>query len=196
MAETATIVNLKDWRTTGGSSDSRENVRLKADIVNTRDASERAQRETKFEDLYSADTKSHALISRARELLHSAEQRAQKALELLSSSDEVGADQQIMLLQGDLPELFCCRDLSDGLATFVLALHYALYNQHGAPLNADQIFEVRRGLKHLRDNLFIDFKESLDLVDGLADRGLTPEAPETTVFSDVITNQSAEQGAD
>jgi hypothetical protein len=87
------------------------------------------------------------------------------------------------------------RELSEGLATFVLSLHYALVNQRGTPLNADQVFAIRRGLEQLRDNLFIGFDESLGMVDRLADQGLTTEPAEATALTEVITDESAEQSA-
>ncbi len=118
-----------------------------------------------------------------------------KAQDLLAIGDEVGADQQVMLLQGVLPELFCCRGISEGSSAFVLALHYALANQRGAPLDGDQIFAIRRGLNFVRENLFLSFDRSLDFIDMLSDSKLVVDPPETAILTDVFTESSTDESA-
>jgi hypothetical protein len=102
----------------------------------------RIGRDVDIGDLYAGETPTAQLISRARQLLADAEQLATTAQRQLADGDDVGADHDIALLQANLPELFCCRSLSDGLGAVVIALHHALSNRKGDFLNLDQAYAV------------------------------------------------------
>ncbi len=191
---TAEVVDLGQRRKTF-EEQLRTDLRFTADVHTVSSPTTSNKREATFEDLYSAGTISHALISRSRELLQDGAERIQAAQDLLAIGDEVGADQQVMLLQGVLPELFCCRGISEGSSAFVLALHYALANQRGAPLDGDQIFAIRRGLNFVRENLFLSFDRSLDFIDMLSDSKLVVDPPETAILTDVFTESSTDESA-
>ncbi|MGA3308582.1 MAG: hypothetical protein ABSD08_08205 [Xanthobacteraceae bacterium] len=143
-----------------------------------------ARRDVQIEDLYAGDTPTAQLINRARQLLAEAEDFSVNAQRMLSEGDGVGADNEITLLQANLPELFFCRSLSEGLGAVTVALHHALTNRNGSPLTSDQIFAVRTACQKLHSNPFAPFTDALDLIDGLADAGLVTDPPEAELLSD------------
>ena len=188
MAESGNIIDLASRRGTLGSEIKREATIYRAEVRTRSGADpEVAKREPTFAELYPAqETASSGLIHRALELLSECEARSAKAQSLLATDDVLGADLEITRLQSDLPELFCCKVLSDGLGAVILALHYALINREGAPLTVDQIFAVRRCIEILRNNPFLAFDESLDLIELLAGAELVVDPPEADTLSDLF----------
>ena len=97
----------------------------------------------------------------------------------------------MMLVQGALQELFLCRGVSEGMGNVVLATYYALKNKRGAPLNLDEVFAVTRALERVRENLFLTFEQSLDVIDALSDSGLVVEPPEAEQLADLLAAEDA-----
>jgi hypothetical protein len=181
-------------RTGGESERDQEGTLLVSPSVTEGDETTTPARETKIDDLYGAeDAQSTALIKRARQLLSNIDQRAAAAHLAYTSEDEIGADQQTMLLRTDLLELFLCRSVFESLATVVVALHYSLHNQHGSPLNAKQLFTIRKVVQHVREDMFLSFEEALDLVDSLEESGMIVDPPEATALTDVFADDTSDQ---
>ena len=196
MAE-ASIINIADFRArtaTGGGIAEPQPIINSTPLVTETDISAGTPRLTNLEDLYAEDVASTALIRRARSLLHNIGECAKAAHEAYTSNDEIGADHQTMLLRADLLELFLCRNVSEGMAAFVLALHYALHNKHGVPLDLDQLYAVRKALQHLHSDMFMSFSESIDLIDSLAGCGLIVDPPEATILTNVFSDQNSNEG--
>src|SRR6266511_1971840 len=69
-----------------------------------------------IEDLYPVTTAGRAqLLGTARALLAAGRDRLRRAHEYLDDGNDVGADYEVSLFQGDIPELFCCSSISEGL---------------------------------------------------------------------------------
>jgi hypothetical protein len=184
MADSAQIVDLKVYRETH-SPEPISVVRQTA-VVRVDDDSQQKKRELLLEDLYGSDTPTGGVIVRARELLADMAQRTNAAHLYLSDGDMIGADQEINLLQADLPELFCCRELSEGLATLTVALHFALLNRKDQVLSQDQLYVVRKCVELVYQSPFINFDTALDLVEELKSVGLVTDPPEAEILSDIL----------
>jgi hypothetical protein len=148
-------------------------------------------RETSLDDLYSSEASAGALIMRVRELLSEMAERAKIAHESLASDDLMGADQEVNLIQADLPELFCCRDISEGLAAFTVALHYALLNRKDSTLNLAQIYVLKSCIDQLCESPIIGFEAGLDLIDRLANEGFITDPPEAKALSDIFVSEES-----
>lgn len=147
---------------------------------------------TSLADLYPAsEAASTSAIGTVRQLLSEAAKSAAGAQASFASGDQIESDQQMMLVQGALQELFLCRGVSEGMGNVVLATYYALKNKRGAPLNLDEVFAVTRALERVRENLFLTFEQSLDVIDALSDSGLVVEPPEAEQLADLLAAEDA-----
>ena len=190
MADTANVVDLDSYRTTSTGHQQHMHVSAEAKF-DTIGSAGQARPETRMDDLYPADASSDALIQRVRSLLRDAAQHASEARAFLADGDNLGADQQTMLLQGMLPELFCCREVSEGMAAFILGLFHGLNNLKGVPLNLDQSFIISKSMDYLSDRPFLSFSEALDLLAALENEGINIEPPEATELSALLIGQDA-----
>jgi hypothetical protein len=202
MADTAEIIKLDDRRQTRGTVDLRhirsvisksvvsgddEPAGSETELPNT-DVGNQQKRSTSIDDLYDSDTPTGALIHNARRILSEIEARAAEAQRLHNARDFIGADNEIALLQADLPELFCCSTLSDGFAAVVIAIFHGLRNRGFDALNIDQLFVVRRATEKLRSDPFLDFNLALDLIDALADSGLKTDPVESEHLGELLAD--------
>jgi hypothetical protein len=182
MAETAEVIDLNERRRTVALVPEKYDAKF---TTYEPDISGLANKETEVEDLYVGDTPTARLIGRVRQLLADAEGHLTRAQELLSD-DVVAADDEISLLQAAMPELFCCRELSDGLGAITLGIFHGLQNRQGAPLNLDQIFAIKESVAATRSNPFLPFPEALDLIDRMVDAGVKVEPAESDVLGDIL----------
>jgi|GEM_PF-5005882 len=183
MADSAKIFNFDDfYRSTqvpGG-----ENIRLNPE--GRIDDSASTRRETRLDDLYAPDI-SDALVQRVRVLLRNAAEVATDAKDALAADDAIGADQKVMILQGLLPELFCCRAVSEGMAVFVVGLFHGLKNQRGRPLNLDQIYVIAKALTAIADSPFLSFEKALDFLSGLENEEIDIDPPEAAQLPELLS---------
>jgi hypothetical protein len=176
------IVDLNAARRTHG--DFQEKYHVSAEIRSSTGAI--SQRVTDIEDLYSSDAPTNAILNCARGLLKEHERLLTDAQKLLADGDAIGADNEISLFQADLPELFCCRTLSEGFAAVIVALHHATQNKDGAPMTNEQLTAVHRCVEKLHENIFLSFTAALNLIDQLTDTGLKVEPAEAEYLSDIL----------
>lgn len=181
MAESAEIIDLADYKRTHQPLEQTFQA-----VVRRNDAIEidPPANETRIDDLYAGDTPIAQLISQARKLLAKCDAHAKMALRNTSDGDRVASDNEISLLQADLPELFCCRQLSDGFGSIILGLFHALKNRSGAPLDQDHIFAISETIEALYNNPFMPFTDSLDYLDKISNSGLNVEPPEAEILGD------------
>jgi hypothetical protein len=188
MADTANVINLTSYRETAAPGV--RSVLISPRVRVGSESSEKAVRETRMDDLYPEVSGSDALVQRVRILLRDAAGHAANAKEALVNGDALEADQQTMLLSGILPELFCCREVSEGMAAFVLGLFHALNNKRGAPLNLDQIYPISKFLNKISEGPFISFPEAVEVLANLQDEGLDIAPPEATSLSHLLVGEN------
>jgi hypothetical protein len=99
-------------------------------------------RSLQIEDLYPIELGRAQLLATARSLLAMADERLTRAQEYIKDGNVVGADYEISLFQGDIPELFCCGVISEGLAAITVAVHHALQNRGPSPITVGQLNEI------------------------------------------------------
>src|SRR5262249_54459960 len=89
----------------------------------------------------------------------------------------IDADRHTQRFEALLIPLFTRRAIGDGFASTINSLHFAMVNQHGNPLNFDQLTTVWRVLKELRNAPFISFDKSIDWASEIEECGLRVDPP-------------------
>jgi hypothetical protein len=145
-----------------------------------------------WKDLYPAEVGKSALLLRARSLLMRGEECLRKARDCMSEDDTVGADYEITLFQGAIPELFCCKSLGEGFAAIVVALSSALKNRHGDPLTTEQLTTVLNCVARLNKELFLNYDTALNLIDDLEEANLNTDPSIATPLATLLIGDAVE----
>ena len=157
----------------------------------------RGSRTLDWKELYPAETGRSALLIRAQTLLAQGERSLRKALDCIMDEDAVGADYEITLFQGAIPELFCCKSIGEGFATIVIVLRWALKNRRGDPLTSEQLSVVLNCVVRLNKELFLTYETALNLIDDLENVGLNTDlsiaAPLATLLIDEPNESAANE---
>jgi hypothetical protein len=149
-------------------------------------------RAVSWNDLYSSEVGRGALLIHAHDLLVKGERRLRAALDCLQNEDIVGADFEITLFQGDIPELFCCNSIGESFTTVVVALRWALKNRKGAPLSMEQLSAVLHCVVRLSKEMFLDYDTALNLVDALEDAGLNADVSVAAPVAELLIEDIGE----
>jgi len=139
-------------------------------------------------DLYAETPGRSALLLRATELLALSVRRLQEARERLDDEDQIGADYEVTLFQGDLPELFYLSSLSEGFGAVIVALYHGLKNRRAARLTPEQLLVVQRCAARLGRQLFLNYEAALDLIDELETVGLKIDPPEAEGLTEILVD--------
>lgn len=150
----------------------------KDDIVDTI-----AQR-ISIEELYPASEAIKPELNVALRLLSVSSNRIQESIELLHIGDSVASDDAIQHLQAILPELFCCRSISDSFGAMINATYHALKNQEGLPLSKHQIQALGRALGRIRSEPYMRFETAVEEIMALEEAGFMVEPPEFEYLAD------------
>jgi hypothetical protein len=137
-------------------------------------------------DLYPSTVGRSALIHSAMSLLGRSVERLDRAHLHAGSGEVLSADYEVTLVQGDVPELFACKGLSDGFGTVVVAAYQALRNRKSQPLSLEQIAVLRKGFVRLSKEMFLQYDAALDLLDEFEAAGLTIDPPEAGDLEQVL----------
>jgi hypothetical protein len=122
-----------------------------------------------IDKLYPADKDSKSDLIAALPLLADAIELLQEARTAARDKKIFEADRYSQRFQMLLPQLFMRRGIGDGYGVIVNSLHFAFVNQHGTPLNFEQITTVWRVVKELRSAPFVPFEQALKSVGELED---------------------------
>jgi hypothetical protein len=105
-----------------------------------------------------------------------------------SCNDIAASDDAVMRLQVILPELFCCRSLSDGFGATVLAIYYSLHNMEGNPLNSSQLKAIKAVIKRLKTEPYLAIDEAVDEIMNLDNVGFKTESPHLDDISGLLND--------
>jgi hypothetical protein len=153
--------------------------------VETTDEVERAtEQRISIDELYEAREAIRNELGMALALLADARGMVTTALRAFHAGDELRADDQMQQLFSLLPELFCCRTLSDSFGAVINALFHSLKNLEGTPPTADQMKTILKVLSQVRDEPFMPFASAVDLVGLLEEAGLITEPSAIEFLSD------------
>lgn len=97
------------------------------------------------------------------------------AINAQNEGDLISSDDFIHRLQALLPELFCCRSIGDGFGAIINAIYHSLTNMKGIALNIPQLEAIKRGLRRISTEPFLEFGEAVDEIIHLQDVGFEPE---------------------
>lgn len=89
--------------------------------------------------------------------------------------DMISSDDAINRLQALLPEMFCCRSISDGFGAIINAVYHSIQNMQGIPLNADQLQAIKKILSRINTELFLNYEDAVDEIISLENVGLEVE---------------------
>ena len=106
------------------------------------------------------------------------------------------ADYEITHFQGSIPELFCCKSLSEGFATIVVALGSSLRNRRGNILTREQLLAVVSCVARLNQELFLKYETALALIDELEDAGLNTDPSIASPIAELLLGEAHEPDAD
>jgi|SRR5579859_2394490 len=118
----------------------------------------------------------------ALRLLRLACARMNRAMAALASEDGIAADIEVQKVQRALPELFCCRALSDGFGSMVNALMSVFESLEGNLLNEPQLRVLCRMFALLLDKPFLTADEADAHFEELEAVGLNPYPAEFVEF--------------
>lgn len=136
--------------------------------------------------LYETAAGSTSQIVSALELLKQASDVLETARRSESPLDADGWVQRVQLL---LPRMFSYRGVGDGYAVIINSLHFALANQNGTPLTADQLNAVWRTVRELRTKPAMNLEQGIQRVEELETSGLRVDPPDVGAL--IEENESA-----
>jgi len=143
---------------------------------------ERARMET--DDLYPERAAVSRELDTALRLLKEATTSAEEAVRAFEQHEEVKADDAFQRLQMLLPELFCCRKLSDGFAAVVNAVMCAFENLEGLPPTAKQATGILDAIRSIRMTPFTGAEQAAAIVERLEEADLAVEPPAFKYLAD------------
>ena len=100
--------------------------------------------------------------------------------------DLISSDDSVQRLQALLPELFCCRSIGDGFGAIINAIYHSIANMQGVALNAAQLEAIKRGLRRISTEPFLEFSEAVDEIIPLQDVGFELEPPYFKYAADLL----------
>jgi len=97
-------------------------------------------------------------------LLKTSQSFVVKALENIEQGNRKDSDEYIMQFKTSLPELFCCRNISESFGAVINSIHNALSNMKGQPLSKNQIAALHDIINGLLREPAMSFDKAVDYV--------------------------------
>jgi hypothetical protein len=107
-----------------------------------------------------------------------------KAIAADKDRDALGSDLSFHQVQAILPELFCLRNVSDGLGAVVNAVQIGIENQNGKSLETEQLRAMRRCFYELRETPFLTFDRALEVIEAVESTGINTGLPALESIAD------------
>ena len=168
MANT-NIYSLDEYRT-GTDDVTYHSSRLKTDTTEVDHGTETPMDTA---SLYSYAGTGTSPIARALVLIEEANEYLSRAIAAAKSNDEIDSDNEAQHFYALLPELFCCRDISEGFGSIINAIYNGLTNQLDREiLTLIQLNKVSQLLTRLQSEPFLEIDQAIDLIIELEESGL------------------------
>ncbi len=142
------------------------------------------QIETK--SLYPLSRELRPELAIAFSLLNEGLKHVTDAIDAERKGDRISSDDAIHRLQALLPELFCCRSISDGFGSIISAVYQSLANMQGAFVNAGQLQAIKKALNRIDTEPFLQFEEAVNEIMSLEDAGFEVEPSYYKYAADVL----------
>lgn len=180
-------VAVSDDATTGPTAGSWDSVTVALDQKEPQ-SSDRLGVQMRTEDLYPSPSRD-SLVGSALRLLG----QAIEALDVLANVEDdrpFDVEYQISSVRALLPDLFCCRKLSDGFGQVVVAIWCALSSHGGEPLDRARVNALRKAFVMLKAKPALTAESATDAVMGLEAAGLETEPPELSSLLELLAEES------
>lgn len=129
----------------------------------------------KLRDIYFDDFISPELKT-AVHLLETSQTLVVNAIESLNSGKLRKSDEYIMEFKSFLPELFCCRTISESFGAIISAIATALTNMNGCPLSEDQLYALYALITSLLREPAMSFEKAVEYVSDFEDADFEVES--------------------
>lgn len=100
----------------------------------------------------------------ALRLLAKAISYSQISLSEFREGNFIGSDDAVHHIQSLLPELFCCRNLSESFGAIINSIQNALLNNRGHQLSEEKLLGVNEILIAVRNAPFMTYEKAIDVI--------------------------------
>ena len=128
-----------------------------------------------IDEIYFEPEFSSSEFQTALRLLGKAVRFCELALFEFRKDNFIASDKAIIQLQLLLPELFCCRELSESFGAIINSVQNALSNNRGQPLSESKILALQKILTYVRNEPFMRFDKSVELIIDFEDNDFNVE---------------------
>lgn len=170
-------------------SDHIDGTRIDPDLIGVKSIADSviiSDRKITIFELYPLSNELRPELPVAFTLLKEGLQYVSDAIDMQNKGDIISSDDAIHRLQALLPELFCCRSLSDGFGSIISAVYHSISKMNGIPLNTSQLSAVKRVLNRISTEPFLEFSEAVDEIMTLEDAGFEVEPPYYDYAADML----------
>jgi len=108
------------------------------------------------------------------------------AINAQKEDDLIYSDDSVHRLQALLPELFCCRSIGDGFGAIINAIYHSITNMNGVALSLVQLESIRKAMRRISTEPFLEFNDALDEIIRLQDVGFELEPPYFKYVADLL----------
>lgn len=124
---------------------------------------------TSFDKLYFKDEFITSELRTSVSLLKTSQSYVEESLINLQKGKRKESDEKIMQFKQFLPELFCCRTISESFGAIINAIHNALINLRGQPLSEKQIIALHKIITSLLREPAMSFEKAVECVSEFED---------------------------
>lgn len=122
------------------------------------------RKKVQIDKLYFESDFSSTEFRTALKLLAQAISYCEEAIDEFRQENFIASDDAVHHIQALMPELFCCRNLSESFGAIINSIQNALANNRGQQLNEQKLLALKEILNIVRDQPFIKFDNALDAI--------------------------------
>jgi hypothetical protein len=157
--------NFKSWNIEDDLSDTKNTAKSGAkDIPTGEELTSKVNPIKTIRNLYFQDEFITPELRTGINLLEISQNYITKSLESIRQSKRKESDEFIMQFKVFLPELFCCRTISESFGAVVNAIQNALSHMNGCPLSENQLIALHEIITGLLREPAMSFEKAVDYV--------------------------------
>ena len=131
---------------------------------------------TSIDEIYFEPTFTSLELQTALRLLAAALTLCDTAITEIRAERPIASDDAVTHIYSLLPELFCCRGLSESFAAILNSIHSAFLNNRGMPLPETKLLALREIISAIRNEPFMNFDKAVDRIMVFEDKDFEVEA--------------------
>jgi len=169
--------DFKSWSIEDDLSDNKDTLKSEAKDIPTGEKLTNKDNSVKtIRNLYFQDEFITPELRTGIQLLETSQKYITKSLESIRHGKRKESDEFIMQFKAFLPELFCCRTISESFGAVVNAIQNALSNMKGCPLSEKQIVALHEIITGLLREPAMSFEKAVDYVSEFEDADFEVES--------------------